>query len=157
LINQKFESENDEKLGWHFNCLVNTLTLNAENWMRHIIPSLDIFSREFSYDGGFEVIDPWINSYSYNGFQEIHTHRCCDMAAVFFVNTGDNFGKFYFYDRLSGLLNPPIEKLIGYNDVIYPEVKPGDIIMFPSNLLHGVKPHKSHEIRKTFAFNFKLI
>ena len=157
LLDKIITPENDDPHAWSANCLVETISLNAENWIHHIGPSLDIFSKHFNYSGRYEVSNPWINLYSKNGFQEIHDHHDCDMSAVFLLNDGIDFARLYFYDRLSGVLNKSVRELIGYNSYYYPELKAGDFIIFPSSTLHGVSPHKSKEIRKTFAFNFNLL
>ena len=39
------------------------------------------------------------------------------------------------------------------SNIYYPEVKAGDVILFPSHMLHGVSPHGSDTVRKTFSFN----
>lgn len=149
--------ESNEKFTWDVKCLVDTIPLESKNWADSLIPSLNIFSEHFSYTDNFEVSNPWINHYSYNGFQETHYHPYSDISAVFFINEGIDFGRFYFYDRMSGLINPKIQKLLRFDDTCVPKVNCGDMIMFPSYLLHGVTPHKNEEIRKTLSFNIKLI
>ena len=39
----------------------------------------------------------------------------------------------------------------------WPNVKAGDIILFPSYLLHGVSPHKLRKPRTTISFNLQFI
>ena len=38
----------------------------------------------------------------------------------------------------------------------YPEIQEGDVIIFPSYLLHGVRPHMSDTQRITLAINFSF-
>ena len=50
------------------------------------------------------MFDPWVNTYGKGSYQEVHDHSENDIAAVFFLNQGDNF-EFYIKDRMSPLLS----------------------------------------------------
>ena len=154
-INTVIDRKEPENVGWDADCLVDVIPLRWEDWIHDLEPSLDVFSKDLSYDGGFMIHHPWINLYEKNGFQEVHIHDE-DMASVFFLNDGPNFGELYFFDRMNGILPKSIEKLINYYPNIFPKVEAGDMIMFPGSLLHGVSAHRSDTIRKTFSFNFTL-
>ena len=156
LVDKITKAENDDPHAWDGNCLVETIALNADNWIEHLGPSLDMVSSHFDYTGAYQVGNPWVNLYNENGFQEVHDHHECDMSAVFFVNHGNDFAKFYFYDRMSGMMSRSLQKLTGYKTCCYPDIQPGEFIIFPSSFLHGVSPHRSKEIRKTLAFNFSF-
>ena len=156
LLDKVTENESENKLKWDIKCSVNTIQLKLENWAEHLVPSLRIAAKHFSHNGDFFIDNPWINWYSYNGFQEIHCHPYFDIVGVFFINEGDNFGKLYFQDRMSGLLNDNVLKYLKISDTYIPKVAAGDLIIFPSYLFHGVTPHRSDKIRKTFSFNLRF-
>ena len=161
LINFLSKNVNSNRnMHWDQNCLVNAFCLSKEDWknvFEYLTPSLDMISKEFSYTGSYEIDLPWLNHYSFNGFQELHIHPGSDLSLVFFINDGKNFGQFYFYDRMSIEMPEAVKQLVDYESCFYPEIKSGQFIVFPSTMLHGVTPHKSKEIRKTFALNLNLI
>tara|TARA_B100001250_G_scaffold256287_1_gene220649 strand:- start:89 stop:682 length:594 start_codon:yes stop_codon:yes gene_type:complete len=119
-------------------------------------PNIDMLIDEIGSDITPKYSDPWINMYTRGQYQEIHDHYGVDFASVFFANDGEGFAKFYFHDRHSIDLSPRIKKLLNPTDRHVINIKAGDIIFFPSHILHGVSPHKSDVVRKTFAVNFDL-
>ena len=141
---------------WSVNCNVKTSTLTKELCQQCVAPSLEEFSNRIQYKGQFNIQAPWVNFYTRGDFQEVHYHSDADFAAVFFANVEDNFSKFYFHNRLAGLVPPKIHKLLNLGDCWVPGISSGDIIFFPAYLLHGVTPHQSDVTRKTLAFNFTL-
>ena len=155
LIDLLEESKSQDH-NWASNCNVKTISLIKEEWKEYLNPSLKEFSRQIGYEGNIDIGSPWINYYSKGNFQEVHHHIECDFAAVFFANVGENFSRFYFQHRLAGLIPPKIDKLINLGDCWYTSINPGDMIVFPSYLLHGVTPHNSDLTRKTLSFNFTL-
>ena len=44
-----------------------------------------------------------------------------------------------------------------YSEVYYPDVKEGDLIIFPSWMEHICPPNRSNELRVTMAFNIDLL
>ena len=119
-------------------------------------PNIDMLIDEIGSDITPKYSDPWINMYTRGQYQEIHDHHGTDFASVFFANDGVDFAKFYFHDRHSIDLSPRIRKLLNPISRHEINIKAGDIIFFPSHILHGVSPHKSDVVRKTFAVNFDL-
>ena len=119
-------------------------------------PNIDMLIDEIGSDITPKYSDPWINMYTRGQYQEIHDHHGTDFASVFFANDGVDFAKFYFHDRHSINLSPRIRSLLNPTDRHEINIKAGDIIFFPSHILHGVSPHKSDVVRKTFAVNFDL-
>ena len=147
----------DNKVHWADNCVVDTVSLESSPEVIDLIsPSLQKLAEELKFNGRFFILHPWINIYNEHSYQEIHEHKECDMSAVFFLNEGDDFAKFYFTDRFSCSLTSSIRHVLNYHDTQTPVVSAGDIIFFPSALYHGVAPHKSKQVRKTMSFNFNF-
>ncbi len=46
--------------------------------------------------------------------------------------------------------------MVNYKNLYIPDVKAGDIIFFPSDLQHGVSPHKSDTTRRTLSLNLSI-
>ena len=122
----------------------------------------EIFDREITW----EIVDDiWYNYYEKGSYQELHEH------------IADPFQKIHFscihylsYDK--GIHTPaefqdPISAVRAHSltldkdfvgDFYIPQVKEGDLIMFPAYLQHRVLPQKVSDIpRITLSFNFRLL
>ena len=71
-------------------------------------------------------------------------------------------GNFYFYNRHAiELLKPQQQLISNLFDTSYlsfvPSVVKGDILIFPSYLMHGVTMHKSEKTRTTISFNIDAL
>ena len=119
-------------------------------------PNIDMLIDEIGSDITPKYSDPWINMYTRGQYQEIHDHHGVDFASVFFANDGEDFAKFYFHNRHSIDMSARNKKIFKTGERSEINTKAGDIIFFPSHMLHGVSPHNSDVVRKTFAVNFDL-
>lgn len=152
----------DQFFSWKTGCNVETERIEKSEVSNLISPSVHVFLRNFKFIKTIDVelVDVWKNVYGKGCFQEIHDHiDDCDFSSVLFMNEpSENFGKFYFYNRNITEISQSWRKLLfpyGYNKIIEPQK--GDILFFPSHMLHGVIPHKSNKTRTTFTFNFKFM
>jgi len=150
---------------WASLCEVNTLYYSdhfpesLNKFADLLSPTMQMLCEDF---GGVKIkisIEHcWLNYYSKHGFQEPHDHTDCNFVAVYFMNDGENFGDFYFWDvNKSAISNQTFWKnLFSYHNTVMPKPKAGDIIFFPSYVFHGCTAHKSDVPRKSFAFNFNI-
>jgi uncharacterized protein (TIGR02466 family) len=99
----------------------------------------------------------WFNFYEQHDYQEIHTHDLYDISAVYYVKTPKNSGNIKFYSPEPGGVKNVFDKdnLFTYKDFFY-EPKEGQLLMFKSNLKHGVSQNKSNESKISLAYNFKF-
>ena len=146
----------NSKFTWGDKCSSGKIPLKWEDYIELFKPSLDIFANEFNSYIDYTMYNPWLNLYKRRDFQEVHDHRENDFACVFIINEGKGFGKFYFKDRNYIFQSSKIEKMVNYSDNYTPELKTGDFIVFPSQMLHGVTPHNSDTVRKTLSFNIDI-
>ena len=151
------------KFNWSSSCDCDKILLAPEDWQSLVQPSLDMLSkdicRNFKYKKfpyQYLMFDPWINFYKRNQYQEIHEHTENSLVCVMFFNKGPDFSSFYFYDRNNTCLDENTKKLLQYQNIHHVDYQAGDVIFFPGHMLHGVTPHKSDEVRKTFSVNFNL-
>lgn len=151
-INQYTLDTLTSEMEWGKRCDVNTVVLNWKNFIDLYKPNLDVVSDKLNSKFNFTMYDPWINFYKTGQFQEIHDHSDNDMSCVFFKSSGDEF---YFYDRNSINLSRSMKKLLNYGDSYTVKAESGDIIFFPSHMLHGVCPSKTLE-RTTMSVNFDI-
>ena len=150
------ESINNSQFSWTGNCIIDLVPLNNEDWINLIHPSLNHISNIMNTDYGYFFDHPWLNFYRRDSFQELHDHGLYDMSFVFFANDGKGFSRFMFLDRNSTSLPNSVKELVGYKDTIDVDYKKGDILFFPSSMLHGVSVHKSDEVRITLSGNLNI-
>jgi hypothetical protein len=87
----------------------------------------------------FNVSHTWINKYEKNDYQGSHVHPS-DFSFIIY----------YTVDKSHTVFNSPTKKLIEssgnkfFKSSYEPELKQGDIIVFPSYLEHWVKPNSNN-------------
>jgi uncharacterized protein (TIGR02466 family) len=152
----------EQFFSWKTGCEVETQRLDKNKLQNLITPTLHLFLKNFDFKQSIdiELVEVWKNVYKKGCFQEIHDHADnCDFASVFFMDDWhQDSAQFYFYNRNSTEVTTNWRKILypnGHNFIVEP--KKGDILFFPSYMLHGVTPHKSNKIRTTVAFNFKFL
>tara|TARA_B100000424_G_scaffold8154_1_gene6160 strand:+ start:167 stop:763 length:597 start_codon:yes stop_codon:yes gene_type:complete len=141
---------------WGNHCDSDKVPLKLRDFEYLMKPNIDMLIDEIGSDITPKYSDPWINMYTRGQYQEIHDHHGVDFASVFFANDGEDFAKFYFYNRNSIDMPFGLRKIFKTGERFEVNIKAGDIIFFPSHMLHGVSPHNSDVVRKTFAVNFDL-
>jgi len=157
VLNKYTEKDiNNSNWTWGDQCNVERIPLKWEEYYSLLEPSVNAFAAQINTQFKYTMGDPWLNFYNRGQFQEIHDHHGADISCVFFVNNEEKFSKFYFQDRNSTLLTPLIQPLVKYQGAFIPDIKSGDIIFFPSHMLHGASPHHSDITRKTLATNFTI-
>ena len=150
------DSINNTEFEWGDKSSSDKIPLKWEDYMDLLAPNIELFGKEFNVYFDFTLYNPWINFYKRGDHQEVHSHRPNHISSVFVANDGEGFSTFYFMDKDSAGINPALEKIMSYNCTVSVELKAGDIMFFPSYLLHGVSPHKSDIIRKTLSFNLDV-
>jgi ribosomal protein L16 Arg81 hydroxylase len=132
------------------------IPLKWKDYMELLLPSIRLFGEEFNVRFNFTLYDPWINFYKRGDHQEVHVHAPHHLSGVFMANDGEEFSQFYFIDKEFPTLYS-MRKIIDHHGTYNVELKPGDIMFFPSYMLHGVSPHRSDIIRKSLSFNLDFI
>lgn len=84
----------------------------------------------------YHLSDIWYNYYKKQQYQEPHIHE---------GNGGLTAVHYLIY-------NPKKHSKTCFRDLESPDVKEGDILFFPDNVVHYVKKNKSNEPRLTVAF-----
>lgn len=146
----------DKNFTWGNLCKVNRTALNINDYQDILVNPLRMVSEELGVTFSAKILHPWINMYERGSFQEVHWHDDCDIAAVIFLNDEPDFSKFYFFDANHTQFTKPWVKIITRikeSNIYYPKIQAGDVILFPSHMMHGVTPHQSDIIRKTMSFN----
>lgn len=112
------------------------------------------------YDLKFKLSNMWINLNKKGDYNVIHNHPNSIISGVFWVKTPENCGSLTFdsphsftQSLLLNSIDSEIAKEQNYYESFTFDPKEGTIILFPSELLHGVEPNESDEDRISIAFN----
>ncbi|UNH61149.1 putative 2OG-Fe(II) oxygenase [Synechococcus phage S-SZBM1] len=108
----------------------------------------------------FFMTESWINVYKQHHSQEVHTHSGgdgCTFSCAYFVQYDpEQDGKFGFYNPSQDMHVGDYSKHYPTNSTWFPDVKEGDILIFPSTLHHFVQPQRTTHQRVTVSANFRL-
>ncbi len=167
LTNLECDEELTKKLNWNEGCKVKVEVLNKQETGKVILNALEIFFSELGYISflnNLRISSAWRSTYYKDYYQELHDHYDIDgselSGVVFLDDYKEGASQFYFFNKYRSELSPAWMKLFnttGFqyrNAIIRP--KAGDVLLFPSYLMHGVTPHKLDTPRKTVSFNISF-
>ena len=99
-------------------------------------------------ENDFNVTSWWYNSSGKGGWNLPHSHagRGTDLALVLYLTETDDLLTFV---NTHPTLNDP---MVGYS----PHIKKGDILIFPSQLMHFVKQNEREEDRISISMNISI-
>ena len=119
-----------------------------------------IFNWKSFYPEGIKYIEPIINQiavkhdiewwYNINGkghWNAPHTHPKCDYALVWYLTDSNG---------LLNLMTPFPQRVDDKGDTINIHGKKGDIVIFPSDIIHFVLPNPKEEDRVCISMNLRL-
>ena len=150
-----------EEFEWGDECLSEKVHLKLTGFTELLKPYVIEVLSEVIDEGtpyGFSVEEVWKNTYHRYYHQEQHDHQGFELSFVIFMNDyQENDAKFYFVNertRLTAESWGDVSALM--SDSLPIEGKKGDIVFFPSHMLHGVSPHKSDTPRVTVSGNISI-
>tara|TARA_E500000331_G_scaffold165834_1_gene160620 strand:+ start:1010 stop:1618 length:609 start_codon:yes stop_codon:yes gene_type:complete len=125
---------------------------------------MDQFTKDLALENCRAYIDEsWLNYYIGSENQEEHDHLPGFYSGIHFIKYDDGHTATRFVNPIYQLYSFMYKDIDLYKNPDFgsqhwsPEVKEGDIIIFPSFLRHLVAPQKSDEHRITLAFNINTI
>jgi hypothetical protein len=142
-------------------CNVKTSRKQPVDWS-NVFPFLLKAFQQLPFKGTqnicFEL--PWMNVYEKGGYQEAHFHTIGDarLSYCYFYKLPPGSGKFGFFNenrrymascRLSDFLDINAQD----DSWSFPDVKEGDILIFPSYMVHQVTRHLLEDKRITISGN----
>ena len=109
-------------------------------------------------EGGLDfphrIIVSWFNI-NYKGDMNVpHTHASIGLSGVLFITDAPGLT---LSNPAQSVVNLP--KIVGFNGIDHAHIidgKPGEIVVFPSSILHWVEPSEVETPRITVAFNIEL-
>ena len=122
------------------------------------------------YPNSFFVSQQWFNAYGSGQNQEGHNHVPSHLSGVYYINYNPdkhNSTSFMnpnkmFFEALRYNIQDYDPTLYGYGcyqEEMRPNIEEGDIVIFPSQIEHGVhmQPKNSDELYMSFSFNVELV
>ena len=153
--------KDDENFEWGSECLSEKVGLKPIGFTELLEPYIIQVLNGIIDEGtpyGFTIEEVWKNTYHRYYHQEQHDHLGYELSFVIFMNDSqENAARLYFVNERIRVTSPSwidMSTLMGDNFSI--EERKGDIIFFPSHLLHGVTSHESNVIRKTMSANLNI-
>lgn len=143
----------------------NILSVEIEKEMNKFIEELEKIKCK-KIECSFSIDKMWYNIYNYKDFQESHNHsgETASFSYVFILkadSSSDNANFFFINPRNNLLRSNSFEQLIDvdeYKCSYIPDLKKGDLIIFPSHMNHGVSIHRNkEENRITISGNMSFI
>jgi len=145
-----------------WSCNVKTsrgVEYNWDGFLTHISPYF--LQLPYKKKGSIKFDTPWMNVYTNGCYQEPHHHVSSgnQLSYCYFLKLPVNSGKFGFMNE-----NYRNYCLNDFNDFIdidqpewgYPDVKEGDLLIFPSFLIHQVTYQAVNKCRVTISGNLKI-
>ena len=106
------------------------------------------------YDTYLRITQSWLNWTEQGQFHHMHNHPNSLISGVFYVNANKEADKIYFYkSEYSQIQISPAEWNIYNSARWWFSVGSGDLILFPSSLMHSVETVSGNETRISIAFN----
>jgi len=165
LYPKKDYSSSDETQGWPFwtksiqkgfqNPLLkdSPILCDFSNWVEL---EVDDFSRSYGSIKNYQIQQCWMNYYEKGDFQEPHIHPGFDFSAIYYVSVPEKSGRLVFENPNAIFEMRPIrvdkDTDLNCTAAIYQPLE-GQLVVFRSNLRHGVYPHNNTEPRISLAFN----
>jgi len=100
------------------------------------------------------ITQSWLNFTETNQYHHKHSHHNSLVSGVFYINCHEELDKITFFNERYKTIKPEVKDWNLWNsDSWWITVKTGDIIMFPSSLLHMVENKEGTNTRISLAFN----
>jgi uncharacterized protein (TIGR02466 family) len=105
-------------------------------------------------DTRLKITQSWLNWTKPNQHHHKHSHPNSLISGCYYVNANKETDRIYFYrDGYQQIKFPPVNWNVYNSDSWWFPVNTGDLILFPSSLVHMVQPVEGDETRISLAFN----
>jgi uncharacterized protein (TIGR02466 family) len=100
------------------------------------------------------ITQSWLNYTEKNQYHHKHAHPNSIVSGVFYINCHEEHDKIKFFNDRYQTIKPDIKDWNIWNsESWWFQVKTGDIILFPSSLIHMVETKQGTNTRISLAFN----
>ena len=146
-----------------WNCDVKTSRGVEYDWNEFLQTIQPYFTQlPYKKEASLNFSDPWMNVYNKGSYQEAHQHVSGgeQLSYCYFSKLPENSGKFGFWNeqfRMYATSNLYQTLELGIVEWGFPEVKEGDLLIFPSFLIHQVTYHSLDDVRVTVSGNVRMV
>ena len=147
-----------------WNCVVRTSRGIKYDWTRFISAIHPFFMQlPFKKEGTLQFNSPWMNVYSKGCYQEAHHHVASgnQLSYCYFYRLPEGSGRFgFFNDSYRHYCNNWFSETLAIEGLVewgFPNVAEGDLLIFPSFMIHQVTAQTTDEKRVTIAGNVRLV
>lgn len=113
-------------------------------FFENVSPYMNGFSKLLMHENWF-ITSIWYFRYLKGEYSQWHTHPGCAWTSVYFLQLPDKNARTTLLNAMSG------------DEVIIADVEEGDIISFPSTIIHCSKPNMYDEDKIVIAFNSDIL
>jgi uncharacterized protein (TIGR02466 family) len=100
------------------------------------------------------ITQSWLNYTETNQYHHKHAHPNSIISGVFYINCHEEHDKIKFFNDRYQTIKPEVKDWNIWNsESWWFSVKTGDIILFPSSLIHMVETKEGDNTRISLAFN----
>ncbi len=132
----------------HHKVVGNVITSPIDIKTNILLEEIKVFENEIQLN--FYSTEVWFQKYEHNMNHAVHTHGPMGFSSVCFIEYDKNLHK------PTTFISPFANYITGELERYEPDVEEGDVIFFPSNLLHYAPVNLSDKIRTIMSFNLFL-
>jgi hypothetical protein len=126
----------------------NVITSSMNIKTNILLEEIELFEKEIGIN--FYSTEVWFQKYDINMDHAVHTHGSTGFSSVCFIE----YNK--YNHKPTTFISPFGNYITGELERYGPDIEEGDIIFFPSNLLHYAPINFSKEIRTIISFNLDI-
>ena len=129
-----------------FKDIKKELDLKIEDYFQKVISTTDAIKPY--------ITQSWLNYTETNQYHHKHSHPNSLVSGVFYINCHEEHDKIKFFNDKYSSIKPEVKDWNIWNsETWWFPVKTGNIILFPSSLIHMVETKKGDNTRISLAFN----
>jgi hypothetical protein len=126
----------------------NTITSPLYIKTSILLDEIKEFEKEIGIN--FDITNVWFQKYVNSMDHSVHNHGPTGFSSVCFIEFNKN------YHKPTIFISPFGNYITGEAHIYQPNIEEGDIIFFPSNLLHYAPINLSNKVRIIMSFNLQI-
>tara|TARA_B100000035_G_scaffold85341_1_gene71737 strand:- start:400 stop:1041 length:642 start_codon:yes stop_codon:yes gene_type:complete len=135
---------------------MQTLMSEIHTHVGNYLEDCEVSKSPHYYDNiPYNVATSWISKYVDGSYAHIHSHGNADISGVYYYSTVPDNAKFFCTSPVDHFECSTLFSHKGFTQHFDP--KPGEIILFPGWLKHGVQTYSGDEDRYSVSFNIYFV
>ena len=126
---------------------------------KECLKSIDHYiSNIVQYNIKYKIVNSWATQVFKNGFSQAHHHAHTLFSAVYYPKYHKYFKIRFIKTKTDFFWELPVKEYNMFNsDTWFFNPEEGDLLIFPSNLVHQIEKNLSEEMRYSIAFNINPV